>query len=356
MRSSVSATTSKARRAVLPAGDGETDAGDRDRIADRGVGAGLDDEPRAVERADGSDLPDDAGEHGVQRSNGAGLPNAAQRLRGCAGGGGLGSVAVQRACGCDSPQARSFYGSRRYASTRTSSPHGSERRWRSSRGCERSPRKRGPSPESTGATKRRSLSTSPASSERRRDRRAAFEEERLDAFVRERGEFVGERAAPQLEVGAVGKRAAPEGEAPRLARRAHVARVEPRRVGAHRPHPDRDGVGCRAQLVHAPPRLLARDPAAARHRDAPVERDRRLVRHERPAERLPRPPRLVLAPRGEIVEELDLDPCVGEPREAASVDDGIRDRARRRRRARCRLRRPRRRTAACGRDGSTARA
>ena len=35
-------------------------------------------------------------------------------------------------------------------------------------------------------------------------------------------------------------------------------------------------------------------------------------------------PRLVLAPRGEIVEELDLDPGVGEPREAASVDDGVR--------------------------------
>ena len=40
----------------------------------------------------------------------------------------------------------------------------------------------------------------------------------------------------------VGQRAAAEGEAARLARCLHVARVEPRIVGADGAHPDGDGV------------------------------------------------------------------------------------------------------------------
>src|SRR5262249_36334079 len=123
---------------------------------------------------------------------------------------------------------------------------------------------------------------------------------------------------------AVGKWAAPEGEAARLADGADVAGVKPRRVGAHRSDPDGDRVRRGAQLVDAPTRLLARDPAPARHPDAPVERDRRLVRRERAAKLFPRPPRLVLSARGEIVEELDLNPCGCDPRKALSVDEGVR--------------------------------
>src|SRR5579862_1214694 len=69
--------------------------------------------------------------------------------------------------------------------------------------------------------------------------------------------------------------------------------------------------------------MLTGDPATTGHRDAPVERDRRLVRHERTAERLPRAPCLVLAPRREIIEELDRDPGFRDACEAASVDDGV---------------------------------
>src|SRR5204862_1452411 len=104
---------------------------------------------------------------------------------------------------------------------------------------------------------------------------------------------------------------------------ADIARVEPRLVAPHRSHSDRHRVRRGPQLVHTPPRLLARDPAAAGHGDAAVERDRRLVRHERTGERLPDAPRLVLAPRGEIVEELDLDPGLLQPSEAAPVDGRI---------------------------------
>ena len=76
--------------------------------------------------------------------------------------------------------------------------------------------------------------------------------------------------------------------------------------------------------MDAPPRLLARHPAAAGHGDAAVERDRRLVRDERPAEGLPDAPRLVLPARGEVVEELDLDPGGAEPLDPATVDHRVR--------------------------------
>ena len=76
--------------------------------------------------------------------------------------------------------------------------------------------------------------------------------------------------------------------------------------------------------------VLARDPALARHGDPPVERHRRLVGDERPAEGDPGSPRLVLAPRLEAVGVLDLDPVRPEPLEPA-LRLGVRvERARRR--------------------------
>ena len=143
--------------------------------------------------------------------------------------------------------------------------------------------------------------------ERPGERRAALEQQRLDALGGERAQLVLERAGAQLELGAVRQRAAAEGQPPRLARRVDVARVESRVLEAHRSHPDRDRVGGGAQLVHATARCLTGDPALARHGDAAVERHRRLVGDERPAERDPRAPRLVLAPRLEAVGVLDLD-------------------------------------------------
>ena len=143
--------------------------------------------------------------------------------------------------------------------------------------------------------------------ERARERRAALEQQRLDALGGERAQLVLERARAELELGALRQRAAAEREPARLARRVDVARVEARVLEPHRAHPDRDGVGGGAQLVHEPARLLARDPALAGHGDAAVERDRRLVGDERAAERDPRAPGLVLAPRLEAVGELDLD-------------------------------------------------
>ena len=123
----------------------------------------------------------------------------------------------------------------------------------------------------------------------------------------------------------------------RLPLRVDVARVESRILEPYRPHPDRDRVGGRAQLVHEAARCLPRDPALARHGDAPVERHRRLVGDERAAERDPGSPGLVLAPRLEAVHELDLDALLAQALQP-TLRLGIRDRASRRRRARSRPR------------------
>ena len=209
------------------------------------------------------------------------------------------------------------YGSRRYASRRTSSP--------TCRLVKRVSR--------TGSP-RLSSTTRPGARERRRDeeeqlvdeacfqerpgkRRASLEQQRLDALGGERAQLVLERAGAQLELGAVRQRAAAEGQPPRLALRVDVARVESRILEAHRSHADGDCVGRGAQLVDATARCLPRDPALARHGDPPVERHRRLVGDERPAERDPRSPRLVLAPRLEAVGVLDLDAARAEPLEPA---------------------------------------
>src|SRR4029077_7165851 len=145
--------------------------------------------------------------------------------------------------------------------------------------------------------------------ERRRERRAALEQERLDAFRCECTQLVLEWTAPQLALGAFRKWAAAEREPPGLTSGADVAGVEARRVGTHGAHPHRHGVRAGAQLVHPAPRLFARHPAATRHDDPVVERHRDLVGDEGAAERLPDAPRLVLLARGEVVAKLDLDSC-----------------------------------------------
>ena len=147
----------------------------------------------------------------------------------------------------------------------------------------------------------------PRVEERARERRAALEQQRLDAVGGERAQLLLERTGAQLELRALRERPAPEREPARLPRRLDVARVEPRVLEPHRAHPDGDGVGRGAQLVHEPARLLARDPALAGDGDAAVERDRRLVGDERAPERRPRAPRLVLATRLEAVRQLRLD-------------------------------------------------
>jgi hypothetical protein len=143
--------------------------------------------------------------------------------------------------------------------------------------------------------------------ERRRERRAALEEERLDAVGGERLELVRERAGAELELGVLRERPTPEREAPRLSRHRDAARVQARRIGEHRPHSHRNRVDGGTELVHAEPRLLARDPPSAGDDCAAVHRDRKLQRHVRPAESDPRAPGLVLAARLRKVEELDLD-------------------------------------------------
>ena len=65
----------------------------------------------------------------------------------------------------------------------------------------------------------------------------------------------------------------------------------------------RDRVDLGPELVDMTARRLPGHPPRARHGDAPVERGRDLVGHERPAERHPGAPRLVLAPCLEPVVE-----------------------------------------------------
>ena len=116
----------------------------------------------------------------------------------------------------------------------------------------------------------------------------------------------------------------PEREPARLGLGFDVPRVETRRVRPHGSHPDHDRVASCTQLVHAPSRLLARDPAAAGNRDPSVERDRGFVGDEGPAEGLPDAPGLVLPARVEIVEQLDLDTCATDSVEAASIHQRVR--------------------------------
>ena len=215
---------------------------------------------------------------------------------------------------------------------------------------------RGPAPASTGATNTSSLSTRPAS----RNAVASV------GPPSSRSDWTPSAASARSSSSSGPLRSSssdPSGSGPRpkASRRGCLAAPTSRassrgRVGPHRPHPDRDRVGSGAQLVHPPPRLLARHPAPAGNGDAAVERDRRLVGDERPAERLPDAPRLVLPARGEVVEELDLDPGGAQGARGRGRRRPGSDRGRRRPRARRPLRRRRRRRAACGRGASTARA
>ena len=124
----------------------------------------------------------------------------------------------------------------------------------------------GPSPESRRRDEEQQLVDEPGLEKRACERRAALEQQRLDALGGERAQLVLERAGAQLELGALGERPAAEREPARLPRRVDVARVEPGVLEPHRAHPDGDCVGRGAQLVHEPAGLLARDPALARAR------------------------------------------------------------------------------------------
>ena len=116
----------------------------------------------------------------------------------------------------------------------------------------------GPSPEIRGATKTSSLSTSPASRNAAASGRPAFEEDGLDALGGELLELLAERSRAELELGAFRQRASPERDAARLLDHGNIARVEAWVVGAHRAHPDRDGVRLRAEHVDEPPGVLVR--------------------------------------------------------------------------------------------------
>ena len=108
--------------------------------------------------------------------------------------------------------------------------------------------------------------------ERRRERRPAFEQERLHAFARERVQLLLGRARTQLELRPLRQRPEPEREPTRLSHDLDPARVEPRIVGAHGAHPDRDGVGpapaARARAAATPRRRSSATPAASRARRA----------------------------------------------------------------------------------------
>ena len=152
--------------------------------------------------------------------------------------------------------------------------------------------------------------------ERRRERRSALEQERLDAGGREGGQLVLDCRSPARGP-ILRERPATEREPARLSRGADLLRVEARVLQPHRAHADGDRVGGGAQFVHEPPGRLARDPAPAGYGDAPVQRDR-LVRDEGPPEREPGAPGLVLAARLEAVGVHRLDALRAQPVEPAA--------------------------------------
>ena len=180
----------------------------------------------------------------------------------------------------------------------------------------------GPSPESFGATKTRSLSTRPAS------RNAAASvgppSRSSDWTPSAASASSSSRSGPERS-----SSSEPSGSGPRpkAMRRGclsdrDVARVEARVVPANGAHPHRDRVRLRPQDVYELPRRLPRHPPRARNADAAVERDRDLVRHERPTRRDPSAPLLDLlaAPESEVVvRELRLDTRLAKPLEAAAV-------------------------------------
>ena len=160
------------------------------------------------------------------------------------------------------------YGSRRYASRRTSSPTCRlDSRVRPSGSLEALHEAR-PHARQGRRDEQEQLVDESRLQERSGQRRASLEQQRLDALRGERAQLLLERAGAQLELGALRQRPTPEGQPPGLPLRIDVARVESRILEPHRPHPDRHRVGGRAQLVHEAARCLPRDPALARHGDA----------------------------------------------------------------------------------------
>src|SRR5262245_5700079 len=166
--------------------------------------------------------------------------------------------------------------------------------------------------------------------ERGREGRAAFEQERLHVLLGEPPELFVEGAREELELRAVGKGPLPERKPSGLTHDLDVASVEPRVVRSDGSHPDGDGVRGRAQLVHEPPALIARDPALSRHAHPHVQRHCGLVRHERPPEPGPGEPGLVLHARLPEVDELDADTRLAQAGDPVACrilcsDDDLRD-------------------------------
>ena len=166
-------------------------------------------------RRDRAELADDAGEHAAKVTARAGTPRRARLLRRarCAGG-------AARAA----PRA--------------------------------SPSKRGPSPASDGRDEEEQLVDEACGEERGRERRAALEQQRLDAFGGERAQLLLERPAAQLELRALRQRAAPEREPARLrrARRRRARRAAARRRAPFpsRPRPRRTRRAARARAGATP--------------------------------------------------------------------------------------------------------
>src|SRR3954469_5478277 len=231
---------------------------------------------------------------------------------------------------------RQGYGSCRYASNITSSPEGSARTWSSSRRASRSPRACGPAPARTGATNRSSLSTRPAA--RNAVASVGPPSSRSDwtpsaASARSSSSSGPVRSSSSDPAGSgprpkARRRGWREASTSRASRRGASARTgptptPPAAAAPQGPHADRDGVRSRAQPVHSAARVLPRHPAAAGNGDAPVEGDRRLVGDEGAVKGLPDAPRLVLAARGEVVDDLDLDSRGANPLDAATVDHRV---------------------------------
>ena len=151
------------------------------------------------------------------------------------------------------PPRAARYGSRRYASTSRSSPTGRVEAWSSSLGARELAEEARPVARQGRRDEDEQLVDEPGLEERRRERRPALEQDRLHALGRERRELLLERPRAQLELGARRQRPAAEREPARLPGDRDISRVEPRRIGPHRPHPDRDRIERGAQLVHEPP-------------------------------------------------------------------------------------------------------
>ena len=206
--------------AVVDRLDREADARDRHRAADLDTGRGqrrLDDEPHAVaipvDRGDATDLTHDPREHRTQATVGSGLVD----------------VRLEQHVLAD--------------------------------GAATEPRER-------HRLQQVAEHTRPTAGDRRRDEEQELVDDalrrgtqwRASALLRAAATARLRRRAPRAPLRSgplrssssepAGERPTAEGEAPWLPDDGHVARVEPRLVGAYRPHPDRDRVGRSPELVH----------------------------------------------------------------------------------------------------------